>query len=61
MFISFLYMFWVNMCPSSGETIAFMRHLVCIQPLETCREKRNKHTKKKLCTKLVQGCTVNKT
>ena len=30
MFISFLYMFRVTMCPSSGETTVFMRHLVLI-------------------------------
>ena len=28
MFISFLYMFQATMCPSSGETYVFMRHLV---------------------------------
>jgi hypothetical protein len=28
MFISFLYMFRATMCPSSGETNVFMRHLV---------------------------------
>jgi len=28
MFISFLYTFWATMCPSSGETTVFMRHLV---------------------------------
>ena len=27
-FISFLYMFRATMCPSSGETTVFMRHLV---------------------------------
>jgi len=30
MFISFLYMFRANMCPSSGETTLFMRHLVLV-------------------------------
>jgi hypothetical protein len=30
MFISFLYMFRVTMCPSSGEIIVSMRHLVLI-------------------------------
>ena len=29
MFISFLYMFRATMCPLSGETTVFMRHLVC--------------------------------
>jgi len=28
MFISFLYMFRATMCPSSGETNVFMRHLI---------------------------------
>jgi len=30
MFISFLYMFQATMCPSSGETTVFMRHLVFV-------------------------------
>jgi len=30
MFISFLYMFPVTMCPSSGETTVFMRNLVLV-------------------------------
>ena len=30
MFISFLYTFRVTMCPSSGETTVFMRHLVLV-------------------------------
>jgi len=30
MFIPFLYMFRANMCPSSGETTVFMRHLVLV-------------------------------
>jgi len=30
MFISFLYIFWATMCPSSGETTVFMRHLVLV-------------------------------
>jgi len=30
MIISFLYMFWTTMCPSSGETTVFMRHLVLV-------------------------------
>jgi hypothetical protein len=30
MFVSFLYMFWVTMCPSSGGTTVFMRHLVLV-------------------------------
>jgi len=30
MFISFLYMFRATMCPSSGETTVFMRHLVLV-------------------------------
>ena len=30
MFISFLYMFWVTVCPSSGEITASMRHLVLV-------------------------------
>jgi hypothetical protein len=29
-FISFFYMFRANMCPSSGETNVFMRHLVLV-------------------------------
>jgi len=28
--MSFLYMFWATMCPSSGETTVFMRHLVIV-------------------------------
>jgi len=30
MFVSFLYMFRATMCPSSGETTVFMRHLVLV-------------------------------
>jgi len=30
MFISFLYIFLATMCPSSGETTVFMRHLVLV-------------------------------
>jgi len=30
MFTSFLYMFWVTIRPSSGETTAFMRHFVLV-------------------------------
>ena len=30
MFISFLYMFWATMCPSSGELTVSMRHLVFV-------------------------------
>jgi len=30
MFISFLYMFRATMCPSSGETTVYMRHLVFV-------------------------------
>jgi hypothetical protein len=30
MFISFLYAFWVTMCPSSGETTVSMWHLVFV-------------------------------
>jgi len=30
MCISFLYMFRATMCPSSGETTVFMRHLVLV-------------------------------
>ena len=30
MLISFLYTFQVTMCPSSGETTVFMRHLVLV-------------------------------
>ena len=30
MFISFLYMFWASMCPSSGEITVFMWHLVFV-------------------------------
>jgi len=30
MFISFIYMFRATMCPSSGETTVFMRHLVLV-------------------------------
>jgi len=30
MFISFLYMFWAAMCPSSGEITVSMRHLVFV-------------------------------
>jgi len=30
MFISFLYMFWATMCPTSGETPVFMQHLVLV-------------------------------
>ena len=30
MFISFLYMFRATVCPSSGETTVFMRHMVFI-------------------------------
>jgi len=30
MFISFLYMFWATVCPSSGETTVFMQHLVLV-------------------------------
>jgi len=30
MFLSFLYMFRATMCPSSGETPIFMRHLVLV-------------------------------
>jgi len=29
-FISFLYMFWATMCPSSGEITVSMRHLVFV-------------------------------
>jgi len=29
-FISFLYMFRVTMCPSSGETTVFVRHVVLV-------------------------------
>jgi len=29
-FISFLYVFRTTMCPSSGETALFMRHLVLV-------------------------------
>jgi len=37
MFIYFLYMFRATMCPSSGETTAFMEHLVlAILKLSTC-------------------------
>jgi len=25
-----LYMFWASMCPSSGETSVFMRHLILL-------------------------------
>ena len=32
MFISFLYMFRATMCPSSGETTVFMRHLALVVP-----------------------------
>jgi hypothetical protein len=30
MFISVLYMFWAAMCPSSGELIVSIRHLVYV-------------------------------
>jgi len=30
MFIAFLYMFRATMCPSSGENIVHMRHLVLV-------------------------------
>jgi len=30
MFISFLYVFPVTMCPSSGETTVFVRHFVFV-------------------------------
>jgi hypothetical protein len=30
LFISFLYMFWVTMCPSSGKITVFMQHLVLV-------------------------------
>jgi len=30
MFISFLYLFRATVCPSSGETTVFMRHLVLV-------------------------------
>ena len=30
MFVSFLYMFWKIMCPSSGETTVFVRHLALV-------------------------------
>jgi len=30
MFITFLYIFRATMCPSSGETTVFMRHLVLV-------------------------------
>ena len=30
MFISFLYMFRATMCPSSGKTTVFMRHLILV-------------------------------
>jgi len=32
MFISFLYMFQVTMCPSSGEITVSMQHLVFVTP-----------------------------
>jgi len=40
MFIYFLYMFRETVCPSSGETTVFMRHLVfvtCVVGYLVCR------------------------
>jgi len=36
MFVSFLYMFQATMCPSSGETTVFMRHLIFVILLDDC-------------------------
>jgi hypothetical protein len=48
MFISFLYMFWPNMCLSSGEIIVSRRHLVfvavCVDDCLICIPDSHPHT-----------------
>jgi len=56
MFFSILYMFRAAMCPSSGELIVSIRHLVCVTP---CRYTFGVQVWMRLQSSVIQTCTPN--